>query len=296
MPPRKPKNPPAETFTPIVVPSEPDTRTPLMLEVAYRWHRGEEAIAVQVWRDAHPEEERPSIAEAQERCAEIAKVGPPPADYQPPGAEPAPESVLEGIVHPADPAYQPTDHAEPLPEVTTPTPSRYRVLGEKELDHEFRLSLEEGHAFSQRAEKARRDVVDLENQHAAIRKQMKADLSAAEKEQARLSTCAAELKEVRSVKVRMVADYVVGTVSYVLIDGPDAGTTIRTAPLSDDDRQLSLFREHTRANGVVSGILAELNEPPAEGQDGDKGDQDDGDEDLLDGFGSAPRGEDPDGF
>ncbi len=285
---RKPKNPPAETFTPIVVPSEPDTRTPLMLEVAYRWHRGEEAIAVQVWRDAHNEDERPSIGEAQERCAEIARVGPPPADYQPPGAEPAPESVLEGIVHPADPAYQPTDHAEPMPEVVAATPSRFAVLGTDAVDHTFSLTAEERLAMFGRATEQDHLVERLKDEHAAERRRMKEEFTAAETERSRLLDCANKGVEVRSVKVTRVADYVTGIVEYRLPDG----SVLKTTPLKDDDRQLSLFREHTRANGVVSGILAELNEPAAEGQDGDKGDQDDGDEDLLDGFGSAPRGED----
>lgn len=281
---RKPKS--ATDLMPIIVPpvEEPaDARTPLELLIAYRWHRGEEAMAVQAYGDSFDEVKRPSVADSMLACAEIAGRGPVPEGYQPPGADPAP-TPLESVVHPPDPAYAPT---EPRETVTAEAPvlNRYAVLGTEELPHTFTLTPEERLDRAAQAERQRQKMEALKSEHAAVRKQQKEDEAAAKAEHARLSTAAAEGKETRTVKVRKVADYVAGTVTLEALDGPARGATLRTSPLADDDRQLKMFQMAARAGATVTSILAELEnaEPlpedaPSDEEEPDGEDLDDGDD------------------
>ena len=265
--PRKPKNPEPP---PAPVPAERPDGTPLELEIRYRWHRGEEAIAVQVYRDAHPAEERPEISEAQEVCARIAAAGPPPEGYQLPGAD-QPEAPINGVVHPPDPAFQPTEHPERI-EVVPATQNRYATLGIDEIDHTFSLTEEEALAMVHTAHTALVNLRAMKDAHAALRRQMRDDLAAAETEHARLSACADDRKETRKVKVKREADYVTGLVSYIIAEGPSVGTVLRTAPIADDDRQLRMFRERDRSVAVVSGLVAGLERPAKEPSEGGSSD------------------------
>lgn len=254
---KKPKHEPGTpptlpTLPPVADPIQVDTRTELQLEVAYRWHRGEEAIAVQVYRDAHPEGERPDIDDALVACGNIAAKGPPPDGYQPPGADLG-TTPIEGVVHPPDAAYLPTEH-EPLPEVTTVHPSRYAVLGTDSVDHEFSLTEAERLAVFVRGTDQNHLVARLVDEHAATRLALKKEMIAAEAERDRLLDCAKKGVEVRSVKVTRVADYVTGIVEYRLPDG----SVLKTAPLKDDDKQLQMFRLHDRATTTAGDLLRDL--------------------------------------
>lgn len=281
------KTKPATEWTPIVIPpaEEPaDPRTPLELLIAYRWHRGEEAMAVQVYGDSFDEAKRPSVADSMVACEKIADFGPVPEGYQPPGADPEP-TPLEQVIHPADPAYAPT---EPRETVTAEVPvlNRYAVLGTEELSHTFILTAEERLDRAAQAERQRVHIEALKSEHAAVRKQQKEDEAAAKADHARLSTAAAEGKETRTVKVRKVADYVAGTVTLEALDGPARGATLRTSPLADDDRQLKMFQTATRAGATVTSILAELENaeplpedaPKEPGEDEERDDEDSDDD------------------
>lgn len=266
------KTSPTPTQAPAPLPNDDDPRSPRDLLIAYRWHRGEEVMAVEVYRASFGENP-PSIADAMVKCGEIAEMGPPPADYRPPGADPEP-TPLEQVVHPPDPTYAPTEPREPIETPTVPTPSRYAVLGTETTEHEFSLTPEDRTGVGLKAAEQEALIRRLREEHAAARRLMREEATAAAGELTRLLHVFETGKEARKVQVTRRADYVNGTVTHLLPDG----SPLKVTPLADDDRQLALFREQERAGTVVEGLLASLPPESPEDESNDT-DTDDGDGD-----------------
>lgn len=269
---RKPKNQPTEAP---VAPPEPPGDTDLNLQIRHLWHAGREIEAVTAYRDAHGELERPGLSEAREFCEKLAAKGPPPSSYQPP-AEPQPEpTIIEQVVHAADPAFLPTEPREEPVAVKVPIPSRYRLLKTVEIEHIFKLGPEELAAASMRLAVQVQELADIDAAHAGFRRKMKEEKAAAVGEHARTADIVRTGTEARTVKVEKIADHVDGIVRTIVKGGPLDGVCIGTEPIAEGDRQLSLFQAEQHAGDTVSDLLDRpAKEPEAEPEAEPEGDTD----------------------
>ena len=247
------------------------------MEIRYLMFTDKEGVAAARYADAveRTGAERPSPKQAMDACDEIAKKGAPPEGYVPP-ADDVPKTPEEQVVHPPDPAFAPTSHAKEEPEPTVYTGPRFAILGTKEQEHQFVLTDEEKDQHLIRIGRHVAEGARLKASHAAMRKQLKKEMDKWEDDHAVFGEIAETGIEVRTITVEREADYrdgvvrlrIQGTAEYL----PD------TEPVSDEDRQLALFKRSEAAGSAAEQLLDKpADDIPPLFQEGDKEPQGDGD-------------------
>ena len=179
-------------------------------------------------------QEEPSLDEAQDVVRVIVAQEPPPADWEPPGAEVEEVRPELRAVHPAE-----DDGEEGGRVVAEIQPPRGKVVVRvTSQDVAFDLADAELLERSARLAKLGMDIATEKITQVAARRKMRETLSQMEGERARLDGVVYEKREVRATSVTHEVDYDAGVVREILPDG----RVLQERPLDPKERQVPLLR------------------------------------------------------